>query len=75
VDLRVQRRFPLGGRAGIDGILELFNVFNHANFGSYSGTAFGSSGGEVSRTYQQPSQNANLAYAPRMLQLGFRVAF
>ena len=25
-----------GGRAAIDGILEVFNVFNHANYGSYT---------------------------------------
>ena len=68
VDLRVQRRFPLGGRVGVDGILELFNAFNHANYGSYTTQ-------EVSRSYGTPSQNANVAYAPRMLQLGFRLAF
>ena len=68
MDLRVQRRFPLAGRAGIDGILELFNVFNHANFGKYTLN-------EVSKTYGQPEQNVNLSYAPRMLQLGFRLMF
>ena len=35
VDMRLQRRFPLGGRAAIDGILEVFNVFDNANFGNY----------------------------------------
>jgi hypothetical protein len=68
VDLRILRRFPLGGRAGIDGMLEVFNVFNHANYGSYVTT-------EVSRNYGARQQNANLAYAPRTLQLGFRFAF
>jgi hypothetical protein len=68
VDLRLQRRFPLGGRAGIDGIVELFNVFNHANYGSYVND-------EASRNYGQPQQNVALAYQPRILQLGFRFAF
>jgi hypothetical protein len=68
VDLRVQRRFTLGGRAGIDGILEVFNLFNHANYGSYITE-------EVSAAYGRPIQNPELAYAPRMLQLGFRLAF
>jgi hypothetical protein len=68
VDMRLQRRFPLGGRAGIDGILELFNVFNRANYGSYSTR-------EVAANYGQPSQNTNVAYAPRTLQFGFRLAF
>jgi hypothetical protein len=68
VDLRAQRRFALGGRAGIDGILEVFNLFNHANYGSYITE-------EVSAAFGQPIQNPDLAYAPRMLQLGFRFAF
>ena len=68
VDLRVQRRFGLRGRAGVDGILEVFNLFNHANYGSYV-TA------ESNRNYGQPSSNTNVAYQPRMLQLGFRATF
>jgi hypothetical protein len=77
VDLRVQRRFPLGGRAGIDGMLEIFNAFNHANYGSYTGlvgVGF-AGGGEVLRNYKQPAQSTNVAFAPRTLQLGFRFAF
>jgi hypothetical protein len=68
VDMRIQKRFPLMGRASIDGILEVFNAFNHENFGSYT-TA------ESNANYGLPSFNANVAYQPRMLQLGFRVAF
>ena len=68
VDLRVQRRFALGGRAGVDGILELFNVFNRANYGSYT-TA------ESNANYGKASQNLNVAYQPRTLQLGFRFTF
>ena len=68
VDLRLQRRFRLGARGGIDGILEVFNAFNHANYGSYVVQ-------EVSRTYRQPQQNNNVAYLPRIVQLGFRFAF
>ena len=78
VDLRLQRRFPLGGHAGIDGLLELFNVFNHVNYGSYSGlvgVGSSTSGGEILKTYKQPQQNNNVAYAPRTLQLGFRFTF
>ena len=32
VDLRLQQRIPLGGRASIDGIAEVFNVFNSPNW-------------------------------------------
>ena len=75
VDVRLQRRIPLGGHAGVDGLLEVFNLFNHANYGSYAGTSSSAAGGEVSRNYLQPQQNTAVAYAPRILQLGFRFAF
>jgi hypothetical protein len=68
VDLRLQRQFKLAGRARLDALLETFNVFNHANYGAYV-TA------ESARNYGSPSAVQNVAYYPRMLQLGFRVAF
>jgi hypothetical protein len=68
LDARLQRQFRLGGHAKVDGILEVFDLFNHANYGSYVTT-------EVSKNYGQPSFNSNIAYQPRRLQLGFRVAF
>jgi hypothetical protein len=68
VDMRLQRGFRLGARARIDGILEVFNVFNRANYGSYVTN-------EASTSFGQPSRNPNVAYAPRMLQLGFRFVF
>jgi hypothetical protein len=68
VDLRLQRRFPLLGRAGIDGLIEMFNVFNHENYGTYNTR-------EVSSSYGAPQQDPSVAYAPRMLQLGFRLTF
>jgi hypothetical protein len=68
VDVRLQRRFKLGGRRSADALLETFNLFNHANYGSYST--------QLSLpSYGQPTQNVNQAYLPRLLQLGFRVAF
>jgi hypothetical protein len=36
IDTRVQKRFSLGGRRTIDGMLEVFNLFNHKNYGSYT---------------------------------------
>jgi hypothetical protein len=68
VDARIQRRFGLGGRRGIDGILEVYNLFNHANYGSYTLA-------ESNASYGQPIQNIGLTYQPRMVQLGFRVVF
>ena len=55
-------------KAALEGSFEVFNLLNHANFGSYV-TA------EVSPLYGQPQQNFNAAYLPRMLQLGFRASF
>ncbi len=67
VDLRLQRRFGVG-RAKFDGLMELFNAFNKENYGSYTTQ-------QSSARYAQPSQNLNMAYQPRMLQLGFRATF
>ena len=68
VDLRVQRQFRLAGRTAIDGIFEVFNLFDRANYGSYTTQ-------EVSPNYGTPNRSSAVAYQPRMLQLGFRVAF
>jgi hypothetical protein len=68
VDVRLQQRVPLLGRARIDGMLEIFNVFNHANFGRYVIQ-------ESSRNYGLPQQSTLAAYQPRTMQLGFRLTF
>jgi len=67
LDMRVQRHFKARG-VGADGIVELFNVFNRANYGGYVTN-------ESSLQYKQPSSSTNLSYAPRSLQLGFRLTF
>jgi hypothetical protein len=68
VDFRLQRRFALRGRRSVDGIVEAYNLLNHANYGSYTLA-------ESNVTYGKPIQNQGLAYQPRMVQLGFRIAF
>jgi hypothetical protein len=68
VDLRLQQRLPVVGRAKLEGVLETFNVFDHANFGSYTTQ-------ESNPAYGQPTVNQNVAYVPRTLQLGFRLSF
>jgi hypothetical protein len=68
VDMRIQKRFRLGGRVTADGMAEVFNLFNHENYGSYT-TAVSNA------NYGRPSFNANVAYQPRIVQLGFRFAF
>jgi hypothetical protein len=68
VDLRIQRRFGLGGSRSLDGILEVFNLLDRANFSSYVTN-------ESNRRYGQPNQSSSVAYSPRSLQLGVRFAF
>jgi carboxypeptidase family protein/TonB-dependent receptor-like protein len=68
VDLRLQRRFRFGSRASIDGIFEVFNLFNRANYETYELN-------EPNARFGKPNTYANIAYAPRVLQLGFRAGF
>jgi hypothetical protein len=68
VDMRLQQRLPLGSKASIDGIVEVFNVFNHANYASFVTN-------ESSSRYGQPNESLNVSYQPRLLQFGFRASF
>ena len=68
VDLRLQKRLPLLGRTAVDGIFEVFNLFNHENYGTYVVN-------ESNANFGQPAFNANQQYFPRILQLGFRTTF
>jgi len=67
-DVRLLKSVPLGARRRVDGMIDLFNAFNHANYGSYilekSNANFGT-----------PTQNPALNYQARMMQLGFRITF
>lgn len=74
MDVRVQRRFNVR-RVRIDGIAEVFNLFNHENYGSYVTV-------ETNRNYGLPTASAgsssslqNVAYQSRSGQIGFRVSF
>jgi hypothetical protein len=51
-----------------DGILEVFNVFNRTNYGSWVTN-------EGNAKYGQPTDNNNIAFMPRLMQLGFRTTF
>jgi hypothetical protein len=68
IDMRLQRRFNLGRGVAVDGIVEAFNVLNHANYGTFTLV-------ETNANYKQPADNTNIAFQPRTLQLGFRMAF
>jgi len=68
VDTRLQKRVKFGTRTTVDGMLEVFNLFNHKNYNSFVTNL-------SNVRYGQPSQDTNIAFQPRMLQLGFRVSF
>ncbi len=67
VDLRLSKEFRLG-RVRVSGVAEVFNLFNHANFGSYNGQVNSTTFGDV-------RQSTGNAYVPRSGQFGFRVSF
>jgi carboxypeptidase family protein/TonB-dependent receptor-like protein len=62
VDLGFRQRIPLGGRASIDAIAEIFNVFNASNFTLIAE--------EARSDYNEPVSGQY-----RTMQFGFRVTF
>ena len=68
VDIRLQQSIPLGSRVKVDGIFEVFNLFDRANYGGYEGD-------ELHEKFGDPLYSSNLAFSPRTLQLGFRLTF
>ena len=67
VDVRVTKVFDFGV-VRVSGIAELFNVFNHVNYGNYQGF--------INRSnFGNPRQNGNIAYGPRSAQFAFRIEF
>lgn len=68
VDLRLQEQIKLPGKARLALTAEVFNLFNHDNFGSFVTIINNASFG-------QPRQSLGNAYVPRSGQLGFRLSF
>ncbi len=68
VDVRLSKDINLPGNVKITGIAEVFNLFNHENYGAYNGQV-------NSTTFGSPRQNLLNAYQPRVMQLAFRVGF
>ena len=68
VDMRLQQRIPLGGSVGVDAMFEVFNLLNHDNFGSYETET-------TNANFGAPEVNTNIAYLPRIVQLGIRLSF
>jgi hypothetical protein len=61
-DLRLQQRIPLGGRVSIDGIAEVFNMFNRPNWG-------------IGTVENNPQYLQHVTAQFRSMQFGFRLTF
>jgi len=70
VDMRLQKRISITQKFKVDGIFEIFNVFNRKNFDPTLFTL-----NEQNARYGQPNASTTTAYSPRMLQFGFRTQF
>jgi hypothetical protein len=68
VDLRLQKAFPVVNKVKVEGMWEIYNLFNHENYGSYTTNM-------ANALFGRPSANAALAYQPRMMQLGLKFTF
>jgi len=68
VDLRVSKDVALPGGMKLTGIAEVFNLFNHENYGMYNVQL-------NSATFGDPRQNLLNAYQSRVAQLAFKVSF
>jgi hypothetical protein len=68
VDLRVQQEIKLFGNMRVQLVGEVFNLFNHKNYGSFVTQINNARFGE-------PNQNLGNAYVPRSGQVGFRFSF
>jgi hypothetical protein len=55
-------------------VAEVFNLFNHDNFGSYN-TSLSATAAATTALFGTPNQNTGNAYVSRQAQLGFKVQF
>jgi hypothetical protein len=72
-DLRLTKDVRIGKvKASLIG--EVYNIFNHANYGSYN-TTLSPTNAAVTAIFGQPVQNTANAYIPREGQLAFRISY
>ncbi len=74
VDLRLTKDVRFVGTFKASLIGEVFNLFNHANYGSYNMSLSPTNAAQTAR-FGTPVQNTNNAYVPRSGQLAFRLSF
>lgn len=68
VDMRLSRKFQLSQRVSVSGVFDVFNLFNHKNYGTYVVN-------ERNSLFGQPTTDNGTAYQPRNMQIGFRLTF
>ena len=68
VDIRVSQDVVFGGGVTLTATAEVFNLFDHANYGTYIGSV-------DLATLGRPQQNLGNAYLARAAQFGFRLGF
>jgi outer membrane receptor protein involved in Fe transport len=75
-NLRVSKSFPIGGRLRVEGIAEVFNLFNAKNPSAFTVRQFSATGAPLS-SFMQPTEFAGDFQNPeqRVGQLGFRITF
>src|SRR5258708_38569017 len=74
VDLHITKDVKLGGTARVQLVAEVFNLFNHANYGSYN-TSLSATAAATTALFGTPNQNTGTAYVSRQAQLGFKGQF
>ena len=74
VDLHVTKDIRLGGTMRAQLVGEVFNLFNHANYGAYN-TTLSATAPATTALFGTPNQNTGTAYVSRQGQLGFKIAF
>lgn len=74
VDLRLTKDIAIAGTAKVSLIAEVYNLFNHHNYGSYN-TSLSSTSAATTALFGRPQQNTGNAYVPRQAQVAFRIGF
>ena len=75
VDLAAVKRIPFRGSARLDLRLEIFNVFNRANFGNPTLVAFARRGRPTEAPLATFGRIRSTVTSARQLQLGARLTF
>jgi hypothetical protein len=73
LDFRLSKDFKLHNTVKLSLMAEVFNVTNHANYGSYNGTVDSATFGQPLAVYS--FSGLGTAYVSRMGQLAFRLSF